>query len=331
MANYDLTFTGEETALYLAKARDFSGEPLGDGLYSGTKTYISYQQYLNDNGALFKLNPTVALGYGINIVTYPTANLDPNLIPYTSFESASTEAIAEFNANGTAAIESFDDDATAKTAQIDADVATVEADKTQAVIDIAADVAEVEAGKAQAVIDIAADVAEVDVAASAALVQITSDLATVATEVNTINDSVAAAAASESAAAASESAAASSAFDANASALTAQSTSGFVGKWADQTGAANINYSAWHTGANWQLLNNLADVTLSEPSTANTDWSIMITSALSIPVVSLPFDNTIVEKLNGALSFTRASTTGNVNLSGVSETLATDEPAITGV
>ena len=168
-----------------------------------------------------------------------------------------------------------------------------------------------------------ADVATVDAAAAAALVQIDADLATVATEVNTINDSVAAAAASESAAA-------SSAFDANASALLAQAASSFVGKWVDQTGAANIPYSTWHDGANWQLLNNLADVTLSEPSTSNADWSIIITPALSIPVVSLPFDNTIVEKLDGALSFSRASTTGNINLSGVSETLAIDEPAITG-
>jgi len=51
---------------------------------------------------------------------------------------------------------------------------------------------------------------------------------------------------------------------------------------------------------------------------------------LSIPVVSLPFDNTLAEKLYGALEFSRASTTGNINLSGVSETLAIDEPAITG-
>ena len=45
--------------------------------------------------------------------------------------------------------------------------------------------------------------------------------------------------------------------------------------------------------------------------------------------VSLPFGNTIVESLNGPFEFTRLSTTGNINKSGVVETLAIDEPAIT--
>ena len=310
--NFNLPYTGDQTAEYLAKARDFSGEPLDDGLYAGSKTYTNYQQYLNDNGALFKLNPVIALGYTINTATYPTANIDPNLIPYSTFESASTEALADFNASAATALDSFDTDASAQLALIDADVVAVDAAATQGLIDIAA------------------DVSTVDVAAAAAVVQIDADLATVAAEVGNIDASVAAAAASESAAAASESAAASSAFDANASALLAQAASSFVGKWVDQTGAASISYSVWHDGANWELLTNIADVTLSEPSTSNADWSIIITSALSIPVVSLPFDNTIVEKLNGGLSFSRASTTGNINLSGVSETLAIDEPAITG-
>ena len=87
MPDYNLPYTGPETAEYLAKARDFSGVPLDDGLYAGSKTYTAYDEYLNDTGALFKLNPSVALGYAINVPLYPNAKDDPNLIPYISYES----------------------------------------------------------------------------------------------------------------------------------------------------------------------------------------------------------------------------------------------------
>ncbi len=111
MADYNLPYSGDETAEYLAKARDFSGEPLGDGLYAGSKTYTAYDQYLNDTGALFKLNPSVALGYAINVSLYPDAKDDPNLIPYSNFESASTEAIEQFEQDGVEAIAEFESDA----------------------------------------------------------------------------------------------------------------------------------------------------------------------------------------------------------------------------
>lgn len=48
----------------------------------------------------------------------------------------------------------------------------------------------------------------------------------------------------------------------------------FKGNWADQTGAANVPYSVYHNGQYWNLLVNLADVTLSEPTTANNDWAL---------------------------------------------------------
>lgn len=88
MAIYNLPYTGPQTQEYLAKARDFSGTPLDDGLYIGAKTYTNYQQYLNDNGALFKANPTTPLPYPIDTVTYPEAKDDPNLIPYSDFQSS---------------------------------------------------------------------------------------------------------------------------------------------------------------------------------------------------------------------------------------------------
>ena len=43
------------------------------------------------------------------------------------------------------------------------------------------------------------------------------------------------------------------------------------------------------------------------------------------PEVELPFGNTIVRTLDGELTYTRAGETGNVNLSGVSETLLEDK------
>jgi len=46
------------------------------------------------------------------------------------------------------------------------------------------------------------------------------------------------------------------------------------------------------------------------------------------PEVSLPFGNTIVERLSGSLIYTREGETGNVNLSSVPETLLEDEIAI---
>lgn len=50
------------------------------------------------------------------------------------------------------------------------------------------------------------------------------------------------------------------------------SSANYVGEWADQTGAANKPYSTSNNGAIYGLVNNLADVTLSEPSPNNADW-----------------------------------------------------------
>ena len=51
----------------------------------------------------------------------------------------------------------------------------------------------------------------------------------------------------------------------------AASSVNFVGNWADQVGAANKPYSVAHKGTTWLLVNNLADVTLSEPG-ITADW-----------------------------------------------------------
>lgn len=56
------------------------------------------------------------------------------------------------------------------------------------------------------------------------------------------------------------------------SATMSASSANFVGSWADQTGAANIPYSVENNSIIYMLLNNLADVTLSEPVAGNADW-----------------------------------------------------------
>jgi len=46
----------------------------------------------------------------------------------------------------------------------------------------------------------------------------------------------------------------------------------FAGVWSGLTGALDVPASVRHAGAIWLLLNDLANVTTSEPNDANTDW-----------------------------------------------------------
>jgi hypothetical protein len=48
----------------------------------------------------------------------------------------------------------------------------------------------------------------------------------------------------------------------------------FSGSWASLTGALNIPASVAHNDMFWVLLTDLADVTASEPSGANSDWQV---------------------------------------------------------
>jgi DNA-binding beta-propeller fold protein YncE len=95
---------------------------------------------------------------------------------------------------------------------------------------------------------------------------------------------------------------------AEAAADNVSSNVNFKGNWSDQTGAANVPYSVYHSGAYWQLLVDVADITLTEPSTANPQWApsggaslaefsksmladeirtILLSSATTTPVVSV--------------------------------------------
>lgn len=48
----------------------------------------------------------------------------------------------------------------------------------------------------------------------------------------------------------------------------------FQGNWSDQVGAAAVPYSVYHNSRFWQLRVNVADITASEPSLANSDWAL---------------------------------------------------------
>ena len=52
----------------------------------------------------------------------------------------------------------------------------------------------------------------------------------------------------------------------------ATSSANFKGRWIDLTGALNVPATVEHNGILWILLVDLADVTASEPSSANADW-----------------------------------------------------------
>lgn len=72
------------------------------------------------------------------------------------------------------------------------------------------------------------------------------------------------------------------------------SSANFKGEWDDLTGAANIPFSVFHNNSNWNLINNLADVTTSEPSVA-ADWErVSGGSLILLSSVTLSTDTSVV-------------------------------------
>ena len=74
------------------------------------------------------------------------------------------------------------------------------------------------------------------------------------------------------AAAASAVSAASSATDATNASTAALAAANFKGNWSDLTGALNKPASVYHNSVVWMLLNNLANVTTSQPG-VSADWT----------------------------------------------------------
>src|SRR5690606_1540417 len=81
----------------------------------------------------------------------------------------------------------------------------------------------------------------------------------------------------------------------------AAATANFKGEWGDLTGPLAIPASVYHSGSYWQLLNNLADVTLSEPG-VSADWAGVDTDdVLSWTAIST--STTLAANTNYAVTF----------------------------
>lgn len=96
---------------------------------------------------------------------------------------------------------------------------------------------------------------------------------------------------------------------------------GFQGAWSDQTGTAVKPYSVVHNNSVWVLLNNLADITTSEPTDVNTDW--FKTTSGSIEIETGPAGSVFVGNGSGNSddsdnrNVAIGNNTLNVNSSGV--------------
>jgi hypothetical protein len=77
---------------------------------------------------------------------------------------------------------------------------------------------------------------------------------------------------------ASQTAAATSAANAAASEAASAGSANFAGVWASLVGAATAGITVYHSNQMWLLLNNLADITLSEPG-VTADWLRVTQSA----------------------------------------------------
>lgn len=107
-------------------------------------------------------------------------------------------------------------------------------------------------------------------------------LPTFATEANALASDVNA---DEISAAASASSASASASSAATSAANISALANFKGDWSSQTGAMNKPASVFHNGAYWALLNNLANVTTSQPG-VSADWQVAGGSWTIVPINS---------------------------------------------
>lgn len=70
-------------------------------------------------------------------------------------------------------------------------------------------------------------------------------------------------------------------------ASTAQSAANFKGEWSSLSGSLSKPASVANGGKLWLLLNDLADVTLSEPTPSNSDW-IQVTQVADRIVINTP-------------------------------------------
>ena len=72
-------------------------------------------------------------------------------------------------------------------------------------------------------------------------------------------------------------------------------TANFKGEWSALTGALAVPATVYHSGTYWQLLVNVADITLSEPTLVNSDWALSAQNGSHV-VIQSPFTLTLSGK-----------------------------------
>lgn len=102
-----------------------------------------------------------------------------------------------------------------------------------------------------------------------------------------------------------------SATSAAASAAVATAAANYKGEWSDLIGALNIPASVSHDDKFWMLVNNLADVTLSEPG-VTADWIIIDTGIVWITATAsatiIMGTNYLVDVTGGDITLTYPTT-----------------------
>ena len=120
-----------------------------------------------------------------------------------------------------------------------------------------------------------------------------------------------------------------SAASAEASASVAESISNFKGDWSILAGALNVPSSVRHNDTFWQLLNNLVDVTLSEPGITG-DWQAIFNgnnvnyTELNNPILHILKKNKQADTLAGTFTTLRSTIATFVGRYGIVKTSSID-------
>jgi len=85
---------------------------------------------------------------------------------------------------------------------------------------------------------------------------------------------------------------------AKSSAESAASSANFKGNWSDLTGPLNIPSSVFHNDAYWQLVTNLPDVTLSEPSSTNANWAVSYSELNEIARIKNVLNSEVISSID---------------------------------
>lgn len=93
--------------------------------------------------------------------------------------------------------------------------------------------------------------------------------------------------------------------------VAALAAANFSGEWSGLSGALATPACVLHDGQYWMLLNNLADVTASEPADTNTDWVLYQTAEKTIAKTA-DYSITAAD-CRGYITFTNKDATGAVN------------------